>query len=372
MAFFYTQLTQLVLSATSTESAGKSVVDACLLLRRDSGLQALVGYLSRFVFVHIRRNLKKTHTLHALLQVIHSLVLNPKLNLESCLHQLLPSLLSCIVGAKIGDPTTKDVLAPPALAEFPVGCCSIWSELQPFHVRNFGAFVVQAVLARYGDTFPDLLPRVCKTYLQAAFTSTQGQGQGQGGAAKDGLSRHVSGAAAVRYGGIVGLGMLGERVISDVLLPNINTILQNVKSLDNEKKEGGAGAEDTAPSAGLIGRRGGGGGGAQQPLWRQRDFGGDYVEEDLLVSIINWHIRRRMASLPSLDYFYDLKAHLVPPYDCAKDDSSSADRKRRRLVGTAAHACAGWDDFAERNIEKFVPPYVALSSNLNFCTNLFI
>jgi hypothetical protein len=396
VAYFYTKLTRLVLSASSAEASGQSITEACALLRVDSGLQALVGYLSRFVFVQIRRNLKSTHVLQGLLQVIHSLVLNTHLNLESCLHQLLPSLLSCIVGAKIGDPSDASNSYPNV--QFPVGCYSVWSELKPLHIRNFAAVVVQAVLARYGDTFPDLLPRVCKTYLQAAFTEQRDPAP----------SLPLCGAAAVRYGGIIGLGMLGERVVSEVLLPNINAILLNSGAVNTNKDKDESKVSDfTVEPQQLIGRKGGIPN-TVLPRHRQLVISDgtacyDMCEEFLVVSIITWYIRRSMSVVPFMDFLGFLRSKIVViPRGLELADHSSRfsspsfpprlERKRRREEpGLTAAAAAGspearrvdelgvddahgggWDRFADRNLEHFVPHFVGKSVSLRYCTDLFI
>ena len=372
VAYFYTKLTQLVLAATAADSSGQSVRAACALLRGDSGLQSLAGYLCRFVFVQIRRNLKHTHVLHALLQVIQSLVLNPSLNLESCLHQLLPSLLSCIVGAKIGNPSTAS--NPSSSVQFPVSRQQVWSELQPVHIRQFGALVVQSVLERYGAGFPDRLPRVCKTYLQAATTPATTPAAS---VASSGSGRALAGTAAVRYGGIVGLGMLGERVMSEVLLPNINTILLQAGATGTTRATA---TVEPVSSQHLIGRKGGASAAAllRRSQRVEADGAGD-SEEVLIVSIVNWYVRRSMKSVPSLDFLACLRTKIVPEGEAG----GGSEAKRRRVEvgsgGESLHsnghddgAYSGWDQFADRNIEKFVPHYVTSSVNLPHCSCLFI
>lgn len=356
IAYFYTKITQLVLSATDADTVGENILEACGLLRRDSGLQVLVGYLCRFVFVNIRRNLKRTHILYSLLQVIHSLVLNPLLKLESCLHQLLPSVLSCIVGAKVGEPIEKENSNYSSLyVQFPVSQCSVWSEMQPIHVRNFGAIVVQSILARYGETFPDLLPRVCKTYLQAAFTTKNMPSKS--------LSRK-SEAEATRYGGIVGLGMLGERVFTDVLLPNICMIIShsNTDSSIEEKT-----CIEVAQSGGLISRKN-----TSTHVDRKYEsyHNACYSSraEMLLVSIVQWYIRKSMNFKAPLNKLIELQANFV----AVQSDCGDINRhKRRKLEPTDMHD--DWEDFMDNHIEHFVRPYVATASTeLRYCSDLFI
>mmetsp|Transcript_30845 Transcript_30845/g.57527 ORF Transcript_30845/g.57527 Transcript_30845/m.57527 type:complete len:533 (+) Transcript_30845:88-1686(+) len=370
IAYFYTKITQLILSATASEGSGKSVDDACRLLARDNGLQILVGYLCRFIFVNIRRNLKNTFILYALLQCIHSLVLNSSLNLESCLHQLLPSVLSCIVGSKVGDPDVNEhSRLSSAHIQFPVGLCSVWSELQPLHVRNFGAVVVRDMLARYGGTFPELLPRVCKTFLQASFTTATSS----------------SSAVAMRYGGIVGLGMLGETVISDVLLPNICTILHFSKSFSVQEVTNAA-----TNSSQLIGSKNRQNSGQYAQKFISDADASHSVVEMLLVTILQWHIRKCLANKRPISYFEELRSRivisddfLVTSHGCRGDVERTKRRKiedtsvkaevDNRREGVVSNVYHDWDEFIEQHIEKFVPSYVASSStNISHCTDLVI
>lgn len=83
MAYFYSRVTEALLSGDI-----KSVATVCNLLSDDSGINDLCGYFSRFIFVHIRRNLRNITILLSLLRSIESLASNPHVNLEPCLHQV--------------------------------------------------------------------------------------------------------------------------------------------------------------------------------------------------------------------------------------------------------------------------------------------
>lgn len=297
MSYFYTKLTRLVLSVSSSVVNIQRVQEMCELLKRDRGLQGLETYLCRFIYLQIRRHLKSVPILQAILVVVEALVSNPHMKLENCLHQILPSVLSCIVGAKIGIVTNEYATSFPI--HFPVGRGCVRSELTPFHVRNLGACVIQDIIARYGDDFPDLLPRVCKTYLQAVC----------GKESHFATKNTASSISSVRYGGLVGLGMLGERVIRDILLPNINIILD---------------AEFTERSI------------------------GDNCDEILLVAILGWYVRKSMKGPHSMKHLSS---------DKLKQSISSLDE---------------WNSFIERNAENFVPHYVANSAMLGYCADLII
>lgn len=356
IAYFYTKLTRLVLSASASESSSKSIQDVCSLLSRDSDLQSLVGYLSRFLFVQIRRNLKNLYILHALLQVTQALILNPSLNIERCLHQILPGLLSCVVGARIGDFPSVNTLSSEngKHIQFPLGSTSYnaWADLIPLHIRNFGAGVVRCVVDRYRDTFPDLLPRVCKTYLQAALT--------QQDASVPFDNEKFSGTSGIRYGGLIGLATLGERVIGEVLLPNIDAILEKASIYEATDPLGSeqecivtrTSENPTGPSSVI-----------------KRQDGNDY-ESFLMVSIINWYIRKCMCGAPrleSLDVVQSERGHKrcrvewTGESETPISDGKDFDKSFKR-----------WNRFIDTNAERFVPHYVGSAATLPHCALLFI
>ena len=344
IAFFYSKLTKLVLSASPSKSSGRCVREACGLLRHDRGLQSLVSYLCRFIFVQTQRNLRSVHILHAIIQVIQSLVLNSDLCLESCLHQLLPPLVSCIVGAKVGDnPADKDHLSTnyDFYIQFPLnGCESLWKGLKTFHIRSFAATVVRVIIERYGDAFPDLLPRVCKTYMRAALMAQAEPNDDRS-------------CVAVRFGGIIGLSMLGEHVVREVLFPNVSEILRCCQIDECH----------TTPSTSYFGHKSKAGKPCSHHI-RQASFDFEY----LLLCIFQWYVRKCMSKSPSL--------LLTKEIQCRRANDLGMGRcKRRRLTSPyniVSLTAVDLDKFIDKYAEILVPHYAASNSVLQNCTGLFI
>ena len=71
------------------------------ILSNESGLQDLVPYFSHFFYYQVKSNSKNIPLLFSIMRAIRSLHLNPYINLEIHLQQLLPAIFTCVVAAKL-------------------------------------------------------------------------------------------------------------------------------------------------------------------------------------------------------------------------------------------------------------------------------
>jgi len=107
------------------------------------------------------------------------LIDNPNLNIESYLHQLLPAILTCLLGRKFSDnPNDNHWL-----------------------LRDYCAHMISQLCNKFCNSYPSLQPRISKTLIQAFLDP------------KKPLTTH--------YGAIVGLTKLGRHVTQLLLIPNI-------------------------------------------------------------------------------------------------------------------------------------------------------
>ena len=95
------------------------------------------------------------------------LLMNPNTSLDFYLQQLLPVIFSCTVAAKIGFSSSEDHWA----------------------LRRKAAEVIATICNKYGDFYPDIHARVCKTYLDAMSADK---------------------TYTTVYGGLVGLATMGN------------------------------------------------------------------------------------------------------------------------------------------------------------------
>lgn len=75
----------------------------------DHGLYQLVPYFTKFIAETVGNNLRDVICLKALMRLTKALLSNPNLTVEPYLHQLIPAILTCVVGKQLcADPLTDD------------------------------------------------------------------------------------------------------------------------------------------------------------------------------------------------------------------------------------------------------------------------
>ncbi|XP_040948770.1 transcription initiation factor TFIID subunit 6b-like [Gossypium hirsutum] len=120
----------------------------------------------------------------ALMRVARSLLQNEHLHIEPYLHQLMPSIITCLVAKRLGNKFTDN----------------------HWELRNFAAKLVASLCKRFGHVYHNLQPRVTRTLLHAFLDPTKTFPQ--------------------HYGAIQGLAALGPSVVRLLILPNLEAYLQ--------------------------------------------------------------------------------------------------------------------------------------------------
>ncbi|KAF5730515.1 transcription initiation factor TFIID subunit 6 isoform X1 [Tripterygium wilfordii] len=171
---------------------------ALVSLATDSGLHPLVPYFTCFIADEVTRNLSNFPRLFALMRVARSLLLNPHIHIEPYLHQLMPSIITCLVAKWLGNRISDN----------------------HWELRNFAANLVASICKRFGHVYHNLQSRVTKTLLHALLDATKS------------LPQH--------YGAIQGLAALGPSVVRPLILPNLEPYLQLLEPemlLERQKNE---------------------------------------------------------------------------------------------------------------------------------------
>lgn len=172
--------------------------EALLSLATDSGLHPLVPYFTYFIADEVMRNLKNFHLLFALMRLVWSLLQNPHLHIEPYLHQLMPSIMTCVIAKRLGNKFSDN----------------------HWELRNFTSNLVSLICHRYGHAYHTLQPRVAKTLLHTFLDPMKT------------LPQH--------YGAIRALGDLGPNVVRLIVVPNLEMYLQLIEpemQLENQKNE---------------------------------------------------------------------------------------------------------------------------------------
>lgn len=171
---------------------------ALVSLATDSGLHPLVPYFTYFVADEVSRGLNNYSLLFALMRVVWNLLQNPHIQIEPYLHQLMPSVVTCLVAKRLGN----------RLAD------------NHWELRDFTAKLVAAICKRYGHVYNTLQTRLTKTLLNALLDP------------KRALTQH--------YGAVQGLAALGPNVVRLLLLPNLGpylSLLEPEMLLEKQKNE---------------------------------------------------------------------------------------------------------------------------------------
>ncbi|XP_065876727.1 transcription initiation factor TFIID subunit 6 isoform X2 [Euphorbia lathyris] len=194
LQLYFDKITELIM--TSPESA--LFKEALVSLATDTGLHPLVPYFTCFIADEVSRGLNNYHLLVALMRVVSSLLQNPHIHIDPYLHQLMPSVVTCLVAKRIGNRFADN----------------------HWELRDFTANLVASICKRFGHVYSSLQTRLTKTLINALLDP------------KRSLTQH--------YGAVQGLAALGPNVVRLLLLPNLKPYLQVLEPemvLEKQKNE---------------------------------------------------------------------------------------------------------------------------------------
>ncbi|GJZ32473.1 transcription initiation factor TFIID subunit 6-like protein [Tanacetum coccineum] len=255
LQLYFEKITDLTVSRSNSIIFDKALMS----LATDAGLHPLVPYFIYFVAEEVTRNLNNFQLLFALMRLVQSLVQNPTMNIEPYLHQLMPSVMTCIVAKSLGNKFTDNhwqlrnftanLVAlicrrfAPQLHESAGGLpktklvshsCSLAGSTSAMKVSIPIAFVLPGrehecnesfKLGRppalsFGYVYHNLQLRVTRTLLHTFLDPAK--------------------AFPQHYGAIKGITALGLNVVRMLLLPNLDAYLQFIEpemQLEKQKNE---------------------------------------------------------------------------------------------------------------------------------------
>lgn len=194
LQLYFEKITELTVSRSDSALFKEALVS----LATDSGIHPLVPYFTFFVADEVSRNLNKFSLLFALMRLVWSLLQNPHIHIEPYLHQLMPSVMTCLVAKRLGNKFSDN----------------------HWDLRNFTANLVASICKRFGHVYHNLQPRVTRTLLHAFLDPSKA------------LPQH--------YGAIQGLATLGPNVVRLLVLPNLEPYLRLLEpemQLEKQKNE---------------------------------------------------------------------------------------------------------------------------------------
>lgn len=185
----------LVKDNTAHQTALKS-------LSSDAGIQQLVPYFVQFVAEMVMKHLRQLDILKLLVSTVNALLNNQYLFLEPYLHQIMPTLLTCIVGKRL--------------------CNDLESE-DHWTLREESSHLVSLICKRFGDAYISLQPRIMKTLSKALIPGTS-----------DEKTKIKEISIPSIYGALACLSMLGKDTVQLVVLPYFQYIYDIIHHSDNQ------------------------------------------------------------------------------------------------------------------------------------------
>ena len=194
---YFDRITALLRGGGGANGEEQGLLNAAIgSLQTDAGLANLIPYFAKFISMEVQTNLRNLRKLLAMMRAIEALVQNPTANLELYLHQLMPSVLTCIVAKRLSENLEKD---------------------NHWQLRVLASKTVAEICERYGEEYATLQPRVTAT-LQKGLKATQSP-------------------LPTIFGALVGLSSLGPRVIESIVCPELDRIVQRAEDiLSNTEK----------------------------------------------------------------------------------------------------------------------------------------
>lgn len=182
---YYKEMTEACIGGSDTKRQ-----EALVNLSTDTGLYQLLPYFSNFIAEGIKVNIsqRKLNMLKFLMKMAKALADNSNIYLEKCLHELVPAILSCLLG--------KQLCMRPEAEDH-------WS------VRDFAAKIVAIFCKKFSNPSNSLQTRVIRIYSKALLDTTKG------------LSIH--------YGSVMGLVELGQDAVTSVVIPKLKWESQLIK-----------------------------------------------------------------------------------------------------------------------------------------------
>ncbi|KAH7861231.1 hypothetical protein Vadar_023387 [Vaccinium darrowii] len=194
LQLYFDKVTELAVN----KSGSVIFKQALMSLATDSGLHPLVPYFTCFIADEVARKLDQFSLLFAMMRLAQSLLQNPHIHIEPYLHQLMPSVITCLVAKRLGNKYSDN----------------------HWELRDFTANLLASICKRFGQVYHNLQSRVTRTLLHAFLDPTRT------------LPQH--------YGAIKGLAALGPSVVCLLILPNLEPYLQLLETEmqhDKQKNE---------------------------------------------------------------------------------------------------------------------------------------
>ncbi|KAJ8331166.1 hypothetical protein BDV3_002482 [Batrachochytrium dendrobatidis] len=180
LQMYYEKITEML---TSEDLEIRSL--AIESISKDPGVQGIMPYFVQFISDTVTRSLKDLELLWTIMRFTRGILSNVDLDPEPYLHQLIPSILTCIVAKRMTRNSSGET----------AGDEDHWA------LRLYSAKLAAHICVQFGGAYPTLQPRVTKTLLRAMLDPLK--------------------PLATVYGALAALAALGKQVVCALVLPNV-------------------------------------------------------------------------------------------------------------------------------------------------------
>ncbi|KAF8927524.1 hypothetical protein BGZ58_010339 [Dissophora ornata] len=202
LQMYYERITSAVLSQDEVLRA-----TGISSLQNDPGLHQLLPYFVQLVAEKVTQNTRNLPVLMSMMAMVRALLDNDNLFIEPYLHQLMPTILTCVVGKRLGDGTTSitttSTTTVASSSSFSSATYSSTSQEHHWALRSTAVDILLLICHKYGTSYHTLQPRVTRTLLRAFLDPEKP------------LTTH--------YGAILGLVRMGNEVFKTLVVPNLKT-----------------------------------------------------------------------------------------------------------------------------------------------------
>lgn len=198
-----------VCSALLDENDDEYRLAALASLRTDPGLHQLVPYFVQFISEKVTHNLKDLFVLTQMIHLASAMLENPSLYVEPYVASIVPPILTCLIGRRLGNGNNA------------TGVVSSADALAHFSLRDISASLLLTIARKYGKSSNTLKPRLARTCLRHFLDPNKLFGS--------------------HYGALVGLqGLTGSEGVRTLVLPNLkdyeSLVLRDGMAADEGKK----------------------------------------------------------------------------------------------------------------------------------------
>lgn len=185
---------QLYFEHVTEAILGKDVsqLEACLeSVSHDKGIAILLPYLTKFIKDTVHDSIRDLSTLFSVMRLVKAILENDVFSeLERYLHQLLPAVMSCVVGKRLcSNPRDNH-----------------WA------LRDYTARLIQRICStKYTKGYVKVQQRITKTFIEAL--------------------KDVKRPLTTHYGAIVGVACLGKHSIDVMIVPLLRGYMPKIKRL---------------------------------------------------------------------------------------------------------------------------------------------